>query len=54
MWKERGQIRAARDLFFIYLSDNTVGKSRAYSDATLQYLDLRIKYQSFISLKVYI
>ncbi|KAH8656782.1 hypothetical protein BGZ61DRAFT_486436 [Ilyonectria robusta] len=42
MRKERGQIRAARDLFFVYLSDNAVGKSRAYSDATIQYLDLHI------------
>ncbi|KAH7175972.1 hypothetical protein EDB81DRAFT_771616 [Dactylonectria macrodidyma] len=42
MRKERGQIRAARALFFVYLSNNAVGKSRAYSDATIQYLNLQI------------
>ncbi|KAF5649194.1 P-loop containing protein [Fusarium sp. NRRL 52700] len=42
MRKERGQIQAARALFFVYLSHNAVGKSGGYIDATIKYLDLQI------------
>lgn len=42
MRKERGQIRAARALFFVYLSHNAVDKSKGYNDATIKYLDLQI------------
>ncbi|KAJ9156562.1 p-loop containing nucleoside triphosphate hydrolase [Pleurostoma richardsiae] len=40
--KEREQIQAARALFFVYVSQNAVGTSRANIDATIQYLDLHI------------
>jgi hypothetical protein len=45
--KERAQIQTARALFYVYLSQNSVGRSSAYSDATVrdatvQYLDLHI------------
>ncbi|KAM6506301.1 hypothetical protein FSOLCH5_013291 [Fusarium solani] len=40
--EERAQIEAARVLFYVYLSQNAVGTSRAYSDATIRYLDLHI------------
>jgi len=40
--KERAQIQTARALFYLYLSQNAVGTSRVYSDATIQYLDLHI------------
>ncbi|KAF1956851.1 hypothetical protein CC80DRAFT_562620 [Byssothecium circinans] len=40
--KEREQIQQARALFYVYLCHNAVGTSRAYSDATIQYLDLHI------------